>query len=65
MTILYFMIGTSLLMALGFLSAFLWAQKTGQNDDLYTPSIRILLDDSAPDTSASGKSNKPKPNITI
>ena len=45
MQILIFMIIVSLLMASGFLAAFLWAQKTGQNDDLYTPSMRILLDD--------------------
>jgi cbb3-type cytochrome oxidase maturation protein len=32
-------------MALIFLSAFFWAQRSGQNDDLYTPSMRILLED--------------------
>ena len=32
-------------MALIFLGAFFWAQRSGQNDDLYTPSIRMLLDD--------------------
>ena len=45
MSILYFLIGCSVFMALIFLGAFFWAQRTGQNDDLYTPSIRILLDD--------------------
>lgn len=45
MSIIYFLIGCSVLMALLFLSAFFWAQKSGQNDDLYTPSIRILLDE--------------------
>ncbi len=45
MNIIYFLIGCSVLLALGFLSAFFWAQRTGQNDDLYTPSMRILLDD--------------------
>ena len=34
-----------MLLALVFLGAFFWAQKSGQNDDLYTPSMRILLDD--------------------
>lgn len=33
------------MLALAFLLAFFWAQKDGQHDDLYTPSIRILLDD--------------------
>lgn len=45
MSIIYFLIGCSVLLALIFLVAFLWAQKSGQNDDLYTPSMRILLDD--------------------
>lgn len=36
-------------MALGFLGAFFWSMKTGQQDDLYTPSIRMLLDDEPPD----------------
>ncbi|ASU31961.1 cbb3-type cytochrome oxidase maturation protein [Mucilaginibacter xinganensis] len=32
-------------MATCFLGAFFWAQRTGQNDDLHTPAMRILLDD--------------------
>lgn len=39
------MIGISLTLALGFLGAFVWSMRTGQQDDLYTPSIRMLLDD--------------------
>ncbi|UFH55939.1 cbb3-type cytochrome oxidase assembly protein CcoS [Spirosoma sp. KNUC1025] len=50
MSIIFFMIGISLTMALTFLGAFFWSMKTGQQDDLYTPSIRILLEDDAPDT---------------
>jgi len=45
MSIIYFLIGCSVLLALLFLGAFFWSQKSGQNDDLYTPSVRILLDD--------------------
>ena len=45
MNIIFFMIGISLIMATGFLIAFLWANNTGQNDDLYTPSMRILFED--------------------
>ncbi|MFD2866484.1 cbb3-type cytochrome oxidase assembly protein CcoS [Mucilaginibacter antarcticus] len=45
MSIIYFLFGCSVLLALVFLGAFFWAQSDGQNDDLYTPSIRILLDD--------------------
>jgi cbb3-type cytochrome oxidase maturation protein len=49
MTIIFFLIGCSILLALMFLAAFFWAQRTGQNDDLYTPSVRILLDDEVTD----------------
>ena len=45
MNILYFLVGSSVLMALIFLGAFFWAYKTGQNDDVHTPGIRILFDD--------------------
>lgn len=45
MTAIFFLIGCSVLVALLFLIAFLWAQKSGQNEDLYTPSIRILFED--------------------
>lgn len=50
MSIIFFMIGISLLLALGFLGAFFWSMHSGQQDDLYTPSIRMLLDDNVPDS---------------
>ena len=45
MIVIFFLIGFSLLLAVGFLFAFIWAVKKGQYDDDYTPSIRILFDD--------------------
>jgi cbb3-type cytochrome oxidase maturation protein len=45
MKIMIGLIGLSLIVALGFLAAFIWAVKSGQMDDDYTPSIRILFDD--------------------
>ncbi len=45
------LIGFSLTVAIGFLIAFLWAVKSGQYDDKYTPSVRILFDDSKPQSS--------------
>jgi cbb3-type cytochrome oxidase maturation protein len=45
MGIIFIMIGLSLLMALGFLMAFIWSVKTGQQDDLVTPSIRIITEE--------------------
>lgn len=44
MKIIVLLIFLSLIIALGFLTAFLWAVRSGQFDDDYTPSVRILLD---------------------
>lgn len=46
MSVIVILIGASLLVAVGFLIAYLWAVKSGQYDDKYTPSVRILFDDS-------------------
>ncbi|MCE1198316.1 MAG: cbb3-type cytochrome oxidase assembly protein CcoS [Marinilabiliales bacterium] len=45
MNILYFLIGVSLIAALIFLALFIWAVKSGQYEDNYTPSVRILFED--------------------
>lgn len=45
MSVIFVLIGASLLVAIGFLVAYLWAVKSGQFDDKYTPSIRILFED--------------------
>jgi cbb3-type cytochrome oxidase maturation protein len=45
MSVMYLLIGCSLLIAIGFLIAFIWSVKSGQMDDDYTPSVRILFDD--------------------
>jgi cbb3-type cytochrome oxidase maturation protein len=44
MKIMFFLICLSLIVAIGFLIAFLWATRTGQFDDDYTPSVRMLFD---------------------
>lgn len=45
MSIIYFLIIISLIIALIFFTAFIKAVKSGQYDDSYTPSVRILFDD--------------------
>ena len=45
MSVLYLLIIAALMIAIGFLIAFIWAVKSGQFDDTHTPSMRILLDD--------------------
>ena len=44
MAIMYLMIGLSLSMSIGFVIAFIWSVKSGQQDDLNTPAMRILMD---------------------
>lgn len=48
MSALFLLIGISLVVAICFLIAFLWASSSGQYEDDYTPSIRILFDDKTP-----------------
>jgi cbb3-type cytochrome oxidase maturation protein len=42
---MFILILASLFVAIGFLAAFLWAVRSGQFDDKYTPSVRMLSDD--------------------
>jgi cbb3-type cytochrome oxidase maturation protein len=44
MSAIFILIGASLLVALGFLAAFIWSVKSGQYEDDYTPSVRMLFD---------------------
>lgn len=45
MSAIFILIGVSIPIAAGFLLAFLWSARSGQFDDDYTPSIRMLMDD--------------------
>jgi len=45
MSAIIVLIGFSLFVALVFLGAYIWAVKSGQYDDKYTPSVRMLFDD--------------------
>ncbi|PYF68891.1 cbb3-type cytochrome oxidase assembly protein CcoS [Pedobacter nutrimenti] len=45
MNMIFILIGISILLALIFLAAFFWAFKTGQHEDTYTPSVRILFEE--------------------
>ena len=58
MSVLILLIIVSVLVAGGFLIAFLWSVNTGQMDDDYTPSVRMLFDDEL-------KSNRSNPNLEI
>ncbi|TXK33272.1 cbb3-type cytochrome oxidase assembly protein CcoS [Pontibacter qinzhouensis] len=44
MFIIFLLIGISVAVAAGFLGAFLWAVRSGQYDDDYTPAVRMLFE---------------------
>ncbi|MFY7742540.1 MAG: cbb3-type cytochrome oxidase assembly protein CcoS [Flavobacterium sp.] len=45
MSVIYILITISIIVAIFFLYAFIKAVKSGQYDDDYTPSVRMLFDD--------------------
>lgn len=57
MSVIYILISISIIVAIGFLLAFVRAVMKGQYDDDYTPSVRMLFDDEL-----LKKNLNPKPN---
>ncbi len=45
MSVIFILILISAVIASTFLIAFIWSVKSGQYDDTYSPSVRILFDD--------------------
>lgn len=45
MSVILILIGASLIVASGFLIAFIWSVRNGQYEDKFTPSLRVLFDD--------------------
>ncbi|WP_034890917.1 MULTISPECIES: cbb3-type cytochrome oxidase assembly protein CcoS [unclassified Gillisia] len=67
MEIIYMLLAISVIVAVLFFIAFIISVKSGQYDDTYTPSVRMLFDDELVDTkknnkdqSVSNQSNKSK-----
>lgn len=56
MEVIYILLSISVLIAIGFLIAFIWSVKKGQYEDVVSPSIRILYDD---ENDKNLKSNNP------
>jgi cbb3-type cytochrome oxidase maturation protein len=66
MSVIFILICFSLLVAIGFLFAFIWAVKSGQYNDTYTPSVRMLFDEKNTHTvSAPGQSQSTGGKSTI
>lgn len=45
MSVIYVLLAISIIIAVGFFIAFIVAVKSGQYDDSYTPSVRMLFED--------------------
>ncbi|MEK6450726.1 MULTISPECIES: cbb3-type cytochrome oxidase assembly protein CcoS [Myroides] len=58
MSVIYFLISISVVVAGIFLYLFIKSVKSGQFDDSYTPSVRMLFDDEVKITSKDSKEKK-------
>lgn len=55
MSVILILIITSIVVAAVFLGAFFWAVKSGQYDDTYSPSVRMLFDEKKKEKKDEGK----------
>ena len=62
MSIIYVLLTISVLVALGFFIAFVISVRSGQYDDTYTPSIRMLFEDEVVKETSKKQSKEPKDN---
>lgn len=61
MEVIIILLSVSILIAVGFLMAFIWSVKNGQYDDDYSPSVRMLFDNKIKkDTQTKNTSNTKK-----
>ncbi|MFD1162816.1 MULTISPECIES: cbb3-type cytochrome oxidase assembly protein CcoS [Hwangdonia] len=56
MSVIYILLSISIVVAIVFFLAFIYAVKKGQFDDSYTPSVRMLFEDEL-------VKNQPKPTL--
>lgn len=59
MYVMFVLIGFSFLVAITFLVVFIWAVRSGQYEDHFTPSVRALFDDEKKTPTKNEESNKP------
>jgi cbb3-type cytochrome oxidase maturation protein len=57
MNIIFMLIIASLIIAIIFFVLFVMSVKTGQYDDIYTPSVRMLFDDELVEKNSSDNNN--------
>ncbi|MEZ4965943.1 MAG: cbb3-type cytochrome oxidase assembly protein CcoS [Saprospiraceae bacterium] len=58
MEIMLLLILFSVLLAAGFLLVYIWAARNGQFDDDYTPSVRMLFDNTVPESDSQTKDDR-------
>ncbi|WP_323788025.1 cbb3-type cytochrome oxidase assembly protein CcoS [Psychroserpens sp.] len=58
MSVIYILLSISIIVAIVFFVAFITAVKSGQYDDSYTPSVRMLFEDEL-------VKEQPKPSVKI
>ncbi len=59
MSVIYILITVSLIVAVVFFIAFVTAVRSGQFDDSYTPSIRMLFEDELVENASEDKKSEP------
>ncbi len=55
MSVIYVLLAISITVALVFFAAFIFSVKSGQYDDAYTPSVRMLFEDEVVDQNDQSK----------
>jgi cbb3-type cytochrome oxidase maturation protein len=59
MSVVLLLLIASLIIAAGFLAAFIWSVRNGQYDDDYTPSVRMLFEEKPTQNQPLNHDNKP------
>ncbi len=60
MSVIFFLVIVGIIVAGGFLVAFVWSVKSGQYDDTYSPAVRMLFDDTKIVSSTEQEGEKPE-----
>ena len=58
MSVIYVLLSISVCVAIVFFAAFIFTVKSGQYDDSYTPSVRMLFEDELVDPSKNNNQNR-------
>lgn len=65
MSVIYLLLTISIVVALVFFAAFIVSVRSGQYDDSYTPSVRMLFEDEVVKTKAENSDAKIKKSIQL